>query len=61
MVHITDWYPTILSAVGIEIEHIKSKKLHGTRDEDVRFDGNGVGRVHIDGKDIWVRYNSGDE
>eukprot|EP00484_Ammonia_sp_Unknown_P020596 CAMPEP_0197053618 /NCGR_PEP_ID=MMETSP1384-20130603/27844_1 /TAXON_ID=29189 /ORGANISM="Ammonia sp." /LENGTH=667 /DNA_ID=CAMNT_0042486549 /DNA_START=2482 /DNA_END=4485 /DNA_ORIENTATION=- len=53
IVHITDWYPTLLEAAGVDAAHIKSKKLHNTQDEDVRFETNGVGKIHLDGKSVW--------
>ena len=67
LVHVTDWYPTLLSAAGIEVNHITSKRLHNKHDDendevgdDVRFDKNGVGNIDIDGKDIWNAIQFGD-
>eukprot|EP01084_Bolivina_argentea_P127822 226025_1 len=59
IVHVTDWYKTLLSAAGIEPQYITSKKLYNTMDTDIRFENNGVGKIEIDGKDIWhaIQYN----
>eukprot|EP01083_Nonionella_stella_P001832 5260_1 len=53
LIHVTDWYPTLLSAAGIDAQHVKSRKLHGVTEEDMRFVENGVGDIHLDGKDLW--------
>ena len=53
IVHVTDWYPTLLAAAGLEIGHFKSEKLHNTLSPDIRFDDNGVGKIDIDGQNVW--------
>ena len=51
--HISDWYPTLLSAAGAQMTYPKSKKLHLDDKEDDRFLNNGVGEVPLDGKNLW--------
>ena len=53
MVSVVDWYPTLLSAAGIEIGYHRSTTRYGTNVTDTRFDANGVGVVPLDGKNVW--------
>ena len=53
LVHVTDWYPTLLSAASAEVGHHRSTKLYGTESLDARYDGNGVADIPLDGKDLW--------
>jgi len=53
LMHVADWYPTLLSAAGLEVGYHLSTKLYQSEAEDVRFVGNGVGVVPLDGLDLW--------
>ena len=54
LVHVTDWYPTLLSAAGADIGYHRSTKLHNTDSMDVRFVDNAVmNDIPLDGKDLW--------
>ena len=54
LVHVTDWYPTLLSAAGAEVGHHRSKKLYGKTTPDNRYKDTGVIKnIPIDGKDLW--------
>ena len=52
--HITDWYPTLLSAAGADIGYHRSTRLRATDSVDSRYDDNGVtNNIPLDGKDLW--------
>lgn len=53
MVHITDWYPTLLSAAGIEVGYHRSTKLYDSDEIDTRFDDVEYDTIPLDGKDLW--------
>ena len=53
LVHMVDWYPTLLSAAGLEIGYHRSRRMSEAEDADTRFDHIPYGTVEIDGKDIW--------
>ena len=54
LVHMVDWYPTLLSAAGLDIGYHRSKRLRDSEEDDDRFDHIPYGTVEIDGKDIWT-------
>jgi len=53
IVSVTDWYPTLLSAAQIDPGYYKSLSLYDTFDVDVRFLHDGVGKIPLDGYDLW--------
>ena len=59
LVHMTDWYPTLLSAAGLEIGFHRSTKMYQTDELDTQFDDIPYGTVEIDGMDIWSAIQHG--
>jgi len=59
IVSVVDWYPTLLSAAGIDVGYHRSQSLYQSDEEDTRFDDNGVGDVPLDGRDLWdaIQFN----
>jgi len=53
VVHMTDWYRTLLSAAGLEVGYYRSKRIGGSDEDDTRFDHIPYGTVELDGVDIW--------
>jgi len=53
VVSVVDWYPTLLSAAGIEVGYQRSRTLYGSDELDTRFDAMSPGTVPLDGKDVW--------
>ncbi len=53
----TDWYPTLLSAAGIEAVYPRSRRLEGSDSLDLRFEGDWM--VPLDGLDLWTAINDG--
>ena len=58
LVHIIDWYPTLLSAAGIKVGHHRSTKLYTKMSADDRFDDLSF-TVPLDGKDLWSAIQDG--
>jgi len=58
MTSMADWYPTLLSAAGIEAEYPRSQRLYGTDSLDTRFGGDAM--VSLDGMDLWTAIKGGD-
>jgi len=58
MVHIIDWYPTLLSAAGIKVGHKKSTKFYSKLSSADRFDDQSF-TVPLDGKDLWSAIQTG--
>merc|ERR1719242_351317 len=52
VVHVTDWYQTLLAAAGIEIGYHRSNRLRDSKGDGV-VDDNEVFRVDLDGKNLW--------
>lgn len=63
IMHVADWYPTLLSAAGFEVGYERSTKLYSSEDEDMRFVDNGVSHVPLDGLDMWgaIQYGQIDD
>lgn len=59
IVSVVDWYPTLLSAAGIDVGYHRSQSLYQSEEEDTRFDDSGVGDVPLDGRDLWdaIQFN----
>ena len=55
-----DWYPTLLSAAGIEVGYHRSQDLYDSDELDTRFDDDEVDDVPLDGNDIWRAIQFGD-
>merc|ERR1719167_706058 len=53
IVSVVDWYPTLLSAAGIEVGYHRSQDLYDSDELDTRFDDDEVDDVPLDGNDIW--------
>merc|ERR1712087_980122 len=50
-----DWYPTLLSAAGIEAAYPRSRRLKGTSALDTRFETDSM--VPLDGLSLWDAIN----
>ena len=50
MVHVTDWYQTLLAATGIEVGYHRSKRVRDSKDDDEEGEEY---RVDLDGKNVW--------
>ena len=53
LVHIVDWYPTLLSAAGIKVDYVKSQKLFNDLTPDKSFKNMEYDKIPLDGKDLW--------
>jgi len=53
IVHVSDWYQTLLSAAGLSVEYARSSRMYRSEAIDNRFESNGVSHVPLDGEDLW--------
>jgi len=59
LIHIIDWYPTLLAAANIQVGHHRSTKLHEDSDKSP-FETTTKFTVPLDGKNLWNAINYGD-
>ena len=60
VVHVTDWYQTLLSAAGIEVGYHRSSRVKDEEAEAVQFVDAGMGRVDLDGHNLWSAIQRGE-
>lgn len=60
VVHVTDWYQTLLAAAGIEIGYHRSKRLKDSNVLDTMFEDDEMSKVELDGKNLWNAIQRGE-
>ena len=55
--HMVDWYPTLMSAAGLEINYVKSTRLYSTDDNLLDTKWVNAEQIELDGIDMWPYIN----